>query len=237
MTLVTEALDRIARQCSVSAPSSWLTATADEHVELRSDFLPETIDDILERVDLPAPIGAQTTIAGTGVETYSLPAAFKRLMRDKLAVYDTFHDRPVLPVTTDGEWAALEDLGASLTAQYYRLSGYDGAWEISFFGYPSSSISLTVSYVSKNWIINSGTEKSDFTDPDDTLLLPRRIVEVGTVWRWRERRGLPYRDKYMEYETLIARLSNDSRSRRKVSFGPRNTIRWQDNIPSVIPTS
>lgn len=237
MTLVTEALNRIARQCSVSAPTSWITAAGDEHVELRDDFLAETVDDILERVDLPAPIGAQTTITGTGAETYSLPVNFKRLMRDKLAVYDTFHDRPVYPVTTDGEWAALEDLGASLTAQYYRLSGYDGDWDISFFGYPSASITLTVSYVSKNWLINESTQKSAFTDPADTLLLPRRVVEVGVVWRWRERRGLPYRDKYMEYEALIARLSNDSRGRRTVSFGPRKTTRWQDNIPSVIPTS
>lgn len=237
MTLVTEALDRIARQCSVSAPSSWVTATADEHKELRDDFLLETVDDILCRIDLPAPIGAQTAVVGTGVETYSLPADFKRLMRDNLAVYDTFHDRPVLPISTDGEWAALADLGASLTAQYYRITGYEDNWSISFFGYPSASISITVSYISTAWITNASTEKASFTDPADALLLPRRIVESGTVWRWRERRGLPYRDKYMEYEALIARLSNDSRTRRTVNFGPRNTVRWQDNIPSVIPTS
>ena len=237
MTTVVDMLGRIARQCSVSAPTSWVNATADEYREIRDDFLLETVDDLLERIDLPSPVGGQTTVAGDGSETYALPADFKRMMRDSLAVYDTFHDRPVRPITTDGEWAALQDTGAALTAQYYRTSGYEGNFSISFFGSPSSGITGAVSYVSTSWLINSGTAKSAFTDAEDVILLPRRVVEAGVVWRWRERRGLPYQDKYMEYEALIARLSNDARARRTVNFGPRQTIRWQDNIPSIIPTS
>lgn len=236
MTLVTDALTRVARQCSVSAPSSWLTATADEHAEIRDDFLLETIDDILERVDLPSPIGSQTTITGTGAETYSLPANFKRLYRDNLAVFDKFLDRPVCPVTTDGEWTYIKELGASIDAKYYRVTGYEGNWSISFYGLPSSSVTIEVHYVTKNWLTNGGTAAGDFTDPDDTLLLPRRLVESGIVWRWRERRGLPFQAKYMEYETLLSRLSNDTRGRRAVNFGGnREPIRWQDHIPSIIP--
>ena len=50
MTTVVEALNRIARQCSIKAPSSWVSATRDDHVSLRDDFLNETVEDILERV-------------------------------------------------------------------------------------------------------------------------------------------------------------------------------------------
>lgn len=103
MTLVTEALDRAARQVSVASPSSWISASEDEHVEIRDDFLMETVDDILERIDLPSPIGAQVTIAGDGSASYALPADFKRLQRDAQAVFDDAQDRVVLPVTTDGE--------------------------------------------------------------------------------------------------------------------------------------
>jgi len=234
MTLVTEALDRIARQCSITAPSSWLTATEDQHVELRDDFMLEAVDDILERLDLPSPIGAQTTIAGDGSATYSLPSDFKRLARDRMAVYDTTQDRIVHPVTTDGAWTDLTDVGPG-AERFYRLTGYDGAWSITFEDAPSAGTSIVVSYVSKNWLIN-GTAKSDLTDPADVLLLPRRVIEAGTVWRWRERRGLPYQDKYLEYEALIARLSNDTRGRRVVNLGERKAVRWQDNVPNTIPS-
>ena len=68
--------------------------------------------------------------------------------------------------------------------------------------------------------------------------MPRTVVESGTVWRYRERRGLPYLDKYNEYEAKMARLSNDTRARRVVSFGETdNNVRWQDLVPAFIPSS
>ena len=55
-TPITEVLDRIARQCNVTPPSSWVTASRYDHVELRDDILLETVDDLLDRVDWPSPI-------------------------------------------------------------------------------------------------------------------------------------------------------------------------------------
>ena len=145
MTLVTDALDRIARQVSIDQPASWLTATDDEHVEIRDDFLLETVDNILERLDLPSPIGKQTTITGDGSETYSLPSDFKRLQRDVAAVYETTTVRRICtPITDDGSWTYLKEVGSAGATRYYRLSGYDGNWSISFFRNPSANIpSLT----------------------------------------------------------------------------------------------
>jgi hypothetical protein len=57
-------------------------------------FLLETVDDILERVDLPSPIGAQIVITGTGSEDYALPSNFKRLQRDPMSVYETTTNQP-----------------------------------------------------------------------------------------------------------------------------------------------
>lgn len=238
MTLITEALDRVARQCSIKAPSSWVTATRTDHVELRDDFFAETIDDILERVDLASPIAAQTTITGDGSETYALPSNFKRLQRDQLAVYDTSLDIPCVPVTTDGEWTYLQDIGTAGVVRYYRLTGYDGAWSISFYGAPDG-VDVTVSYITKNWMANASATAGDmFTDETDVLMLPRRVVEAGTVWRYRERRGLPYADKYNEYQLLLDRLSNDTRTRRMINMGgTNNNVRWQDLVPAFIPAS
>lgn len=239
MTLVTEALNRIARQCSVTLPSSWVTATRTDHVEIRDDFLLETVADIQDRVDLPSPIGKQTTITGDGSETYSLPSDFKRLARDQFAVYDVALDRPVMPITSDGQWTYTKDIGTTGVMRYYRVTGYDGNFSISLYDEPSAAVDVTVSYVSTLWMASSGGTAGDtLTAEDDVLLLPRRIVEAGAVWRFRERRGLPYLDKYNEYEALLARLSNDSRGRRIVNMsGTTKDVRWQDLIPSYIPSS
>lgn len=238
MTLIIDVLSRAARQCSVTAPTSWLSATEDEHVELRDDFLLETVDDILDRVDLPSPISAKYDLTGDGSETYTLPTQFKRLQRDQFAVYDSSLDRPCVPMTEDGTYTALKDLGNAGITRFYKLTGYEGNWSISFYDEPSASVTINVHYVTRYWKADGGgTVGHDFTDNGDVLLLPRRVVEAGIVWRFRERKGLEFEPKRMEYEALIARLSNDTRGRRVMNFGDQKLVRWQDQIPSFIPSS
>ena len=236
MTTIVDVLNRIARHCSISAPSSWITAAADEHVEIRDDFLRECVDDLLDRVDWPQPVGAQVTITGTGVASYALPADFRRLQRNAYSVYDEQLDAPGIPVSTDGDWVELLDSGIAGADRFYRLTGYDGAWEIEFEGEPTTDIIL--SYVTKNWMATAGgTVGSMFTASDDVLILPERLIEVGTIWRWRERRGLPFQDKYNEFNMLLARHINDVRGRRVVSFKRGKPVRWQDRIPAFIPSA
>lgn len=246
MTTVVAALDRIARQTSVATPSSWITANKTDQIELRDDFLRETIDDIVDRLDLAAPIGKQVTLTGgagtsnaDGSETFSLPSDFRRVQRDEMALYDVDQDRPCIPVTNTGEWTFLTDTGAAGAIKYYRTQGYDGNWTVDIYNAPGAGSEIKVAYISQNWLATAGgVEGETFANEDDVLLLPRRIVEVGTVWRFRERRGLPYEDKYSEYEALMARLSNDSRNRRVISFGePDKDVRWQDLVPASIPSS
>jgi hypothetical protein len=236
MTLIVDVLNRIARHCSISAPSSWITATADEHVEIRDDFLRECVDDLLDRVDWPQPIGAQVTITGTGVASYALPADFRRLQRNPYSVYDQQLDACGIPVVTDGDWVELLDSGIAGADRFFRLTGYPGAWEIEFEAEPTTDIIL--SYVTNNWMASgTGTVGSTFTAADDVLVLPERLVEVGTIWRWRERRGLPFQDKYAEFTALLARHMNDVRGHRKVSFNRRKVVRWTDRIPAFIPSA
>ncbi len=239
MTTVAAALNRIARQCGVTAPTSWVSATRTDHVELRDDFLDETIEDIKDRVDLASPLGKQTTITGDDSTNYSLPANFHRLQRDELAVYDVSQDRPCVPVPTDGAWSYMTDIGTSGVAKFYRLKGYEGTYTLDLYSAPTSSQTYTVSYVSTVWMKSSGgTEGSAFTADDDVLLLPRRVVEAGTVARYRERRGLPYDDKWNEYEALMSRLSTDRKQIKTISFAPPDEkVRWQDLVPSFIPSS
>lgn len=238
MALVVDILARAARQCSVEQPPSWVTATEAEHVELRDDFLMEAVADILDRADLPSPIGKQTTITGDGSETYALPTDFRRLARDDLAVYETTTSRGMCyPVQTDGEWTHLKEIGSSGADRFYRLSGYEDNWSISFYSLPTSGISIAVSYVSNLWMASgAGTAGDAFTAPEDVALVPRRLLEAGIVWRARQRKGLPYEDKRFEYEAILARHNIDSRGRKGISFGKRPRRQpWDVPVPDFIP--
>lgn len=235
MSLVVDVLSRAARQISVTPPSSWVSATETEHVEIRDDFLRQTCDDLLDRVDWPQPVGLTYDVVGTGVEDYALPANFKRLQRQPLSVYDGQLDTAAVPVHTEGEWVAIHDVGATGALRYYRLFGYDGAWQIGFLPVPSTTI--TLSYVTTRWMVSSGgTYGNMLTAETDILLLHDKLVETGIIWRWRERRGLPFGDKYTEHEALLARVVNDMKGRRSIAFGQTRAVRWQDLVPVEIPT-
>ena len=236
MTLVVDILARVARQTSVTAPSSWLSASDPTVLELL-DFLGETIEDVQDRVDAVGPMSKNVTITGTGVETYTLPVDLWRLHRTPLAVYEQLRTRRgCVPISDDGTWQYMKDLGSAGAYRYYRLQGYDGNYTIDFMRPLETGVTVVVGYMSTVWIKNGVTEKAAFTDAGDDCMLPRRLVESGTVWRFRRRAGLEYADARSEYEIEIARFANDTRGQRVVSFGDTPTrAPWDVPIPDVIP--
>lgn len=239
-TMVVSVLDRIARQCGVKKPTSWVTATRQDHEEIRDDFFLEAIENVLDRFDLPSPIGAQEVIIGTGAESYALPTAFRRLQRDENSVYEkTTVRRAGIPMASDGDWTYLKDHGLAGADRFYRLTGYEGNFSIEFNRALAAGEEVTVSYVTNNWMADAdGTVGKRLAFGTDALLLPRLAVEAGTVWRFRERRGLPYEDKYKESEMHLARLSNDRNTMRTVSFGDTEYRKpWDVPVPSMIKIS
>lgn len=237
MTTVVEILNRAARQCSVGAPSSWITATDATALELK-DFLDQTREDLQDRLELVQPMSKTATITGTGAEEYDLPSDFLRLHRDRIAVFETSRSqRACVPITSDGQWEYLDTIGVTGAYRFYRLMGYDGAWSIGFKSDLETDGTVQVSYVSTVWLVNSGTEKSTFTDAGDACLFPRRLVEAGIVWRFRQRKGLVYEDVRADYEVQLARYGNDSRTRREINFGGAKPLRspWDIPVPDYIP--
>lgn len=239
MATVKEVMDKAARECKVTAPPSWTAATALTYMEMK-DLLQETVDELLDRIDWPDPISKSTTITGTGDEEYDLPSDFKRLTRDELTVYEvTTTRRAGIPVPTRGAWTHLQDIGSGDGNRYYRTSGdEESGFDIGFFPNPGTGASIIVSYVSKNWLSSSGIDGSTWGDEADTLLLPRRLIELGVVWRFRRRKGLPFADRLNEYEGILARQANDAKGQRKFSFGETpETLPMRVPVPDYIPSA
>lgn len=245
MTTIKTAMDAACRACSITPPSAWVGNTAVTYAEL-VDFLNETVDELLQRVEWPSPIGASSDITGPGTvtsnySTHSLPTSFKRLKRDDLAVFEASNTRRACsPVSDYGQWEFLDTVGSAGAFRYYRIAGneYDG-FTIDFFRALSSSETVTVQYISNYWLRTSGTLASTWTNDADVLLLPRYLIETGVVWRFRRRKGLPYLDALAEYEQRLTRASNDYRVSRRIEFGsngdPIHPMRVP--VPDYIPSS
>ena len=238
MTLVTDILGRAARQCSVNAPSSWLTANDPTSLEIL-DFLDQTQSDIRDRVDVVGPMAKSVTITGTGVENYALPSDMVRLQRGEFSVYERLRiRRACVPISDDGQWQYLSELGTTGAERFYRLQGYVGAWTIGFQRPLDTGLEVVVSYVSNEWIVNGSSKKAELTDASDASMLPRELVEAGIVYRFRQRKGLEYGDALSRYEIQLARYLNDSRSIRKVNFGPKGARSFRDiPLPDYIPSA
>lgn len=239
-TTVSTAMDRVARECSVGGVSNWFS-TQNTILELK-DFLGQTVDEILDRVDLADPFTKDTVITGTGVEEYSLPTDFRRLARDEIAVYETTTTRRSgIPVTTNGMWTHLKQIGSAGGSRYYRLQGdEDNGYQIGFYRPLETGSSVTVAYVSKNWLARTGgAEASTWENDTDVLLLPRKVVEEGCVWRFRRRKGLPYADRLAQYEISLSRLVNDNRGIRRIDMGGRTMTGhpMRVPVPDFIPPS
>ena len=236
MTLIVDILARIARQTSVTPPSSWLATSDATAVELM-DFMDETARDVKDRIDVVGPMSKVVTITGTGAESYSMPADMMRLHRTPLAVYERQRTRRgCVPITDDGMWQHMKDLGTAGAFRYYRQRGYEGAYTLDFLRPLETDVEVIAGYVSTAWIINGATEKAEFTDPSDASMLPRKLIEKGTIWRFRQRAGLEYSDVQREYEIEVAKLSNDTRGIRTVAFGDTATrAPWDVPLPDYIP--
>lgn len=238
---IASAMDRAARECSIAPPSAWIGATQLTYQELRDDFLLEVVDELLDRIDWPSPIGKVQTITGDGSEEYSLNSDFKRLARDPWAVFETTTTRRAgIPITSDGDWNYLKEIGTAASNRYYRLEGYYGARTIDFYQAPESSDEIKISYVSDLWMATSGgTVGNAWTDEGDILLLPRRLLELGVITRFRRRKGMPYADWLAEYETRVSRYANDRRQLRKFDAGDKGEERGPFDlvVPDFIPSS
>lgn len=233
MTLIADILSRAARQCSVLVPNGWVSS-GDLAVQELIDFLHETADDVLDRIDVTGPISKSLVITGTGAATYPLPADYRRLQRGEFAVYERLRTRRAcVPVTDDGQWQYMQELGTAGAYRFFRLTGFEGAHEIEFYRPLEDGITVVVNYVSRNWIASG---RDTFTSEDDISMLPRRLMEAGTVFRFRERKGLEFTDKQAEYEAILARMANDTRTRRAVTFGQVSSRHpWDVPVPDFIP--
>lgn len=218
MDTLKSAMDDAAAECSLAVPSLFATNTGTSYAQLKR-YMYATANELLQRLDW-ASCTIDATITGTGTDTYALASDFKRLPRsdeeDNPAVWSDDMRRAFTPVQTNGQWTVLQSMGP--TPSYgYRIVGAN----IEFTQDIAVGETVTYSYVSTGWILNGSSRVATWAADADYTYLPRKLIELGTVWRWMRKRGLEFASYQGEFEMELSRLANDDRGIRKISFGQK----------------
>lgn len=138
------------------------------------------------------------SIAG-GLSESVLPSDFQEMAEKGAVRLNKAGFYPVRPVIAPEQWAFLT--ARPSTQPYYHLA----AGKI-LFSPALDDDGAIVRYVSKNWVEG----KPEITQNGDNLLVPERLVEKGTIWRWKRQKGLPYDDILAEFEAdLMTEIAAD----------------------------
>lgn len=208
-------MDNAAGECSLAAPSVFYNNTDTSYAQLKR-YMYRTAEELRQRHDW-AYLTRDQSISGADTDTYALADDFDRMCRrntpDDPAVWSSTLQRPYYPVVSNAEWTVLTALGGSHYG--YRVVGSN----IQFTETVATGTTIKLAYISKSWILNGGNPTQTWSSDADYTKLPGILIEMGTTWRWRRKRGLEFSSYQGEYEMELSRRSNDDRNIRVIHFG------------------
>lgn len=243
--LIKTYVDNASRECSITPGDFISPSTVNELSIVRA--LNRTVDDLLDRHDWSR-LTDITTVTGTGDTTYSLPAAFTRLCRQDNAVYELSPNRrPVMSMSTRSDWTEREAWNPNGPYRVYRLGnnigdpGSTGEYLIEFLPALPVNGEIDVHSLNNQWVLQAdGNRATSYTNTDDLSVLPGMLLELGTIWRFKMSKGLPYADYKADYESNLARKMAEDSPARKIDFtAERNPDAhpMRVPIPDFIPSS
>lgn len=148
------------------------------------------------------------THTGNGSATsFVLPTDFDRMLKKGNVHSSLYKTAYFSPVDDEDEWLYLQDTLATATPGFWIILG--GAFQI----FPAMASTETARYYYISNLIFSGT-KTQATADADTFALPERLITLGTIWRWRSKKGLEYAEDMQNFNIALAEeISRDKGSR------------------------
>lgn len=172
--------------------------TSDEFaIRQIKQFMNATGKDVSRRTEWSR-MTAEHSVAG-GLSEDNLPEGFHKLPEKGAVRLNKAGFHPVRPVVAPEQWQFLK---ARPSAQpHYHLAG----GKILFS--PALDVDgAIVPYISKYWV----EDKAEITQNGDNILIPERLIEKGTIYRWKRQKGLPYDDFLAEFEAdILAEIEAD----------------------------
>lgn len=193
MSLLTS-MQAVARNIGIQSPNSVVGNNDPDSVKLLQ-FANETGEELARRVDWARMRKSQLVLGSGFAALFNLPPDYARMIEG----WGVTHDgNPVRGGLTGDEWNSLPPvMGAP---RYYQVIGK----QIGFYPFPPEGGQLTVNFIGTGW---TSLGNAAFTKDDETTMFPERLLEMGTVWRFKRHISADYSDYLAEYEAALADLA------------------------------
>ena len=182
-----------------------------------------------------------TTVAAQA--EYSLPSDFKYFIDETM--WDRSNYWQLRGPLTQKEWQNVKSsvLGQSVTPRNRYQLRSDGAAtnptvEFVLDPTPTEASDMVYEYVTNGYAIDAaiaGAVVSSWTKDTDEPLLDQYLIELGMVWRYLSRKGLPYEEEWNEWDTQVeAAIARDGGGRTlSLSRKSQNGLLTTCNVPDT----
>lgn len=189
-------LNNVLLEIGLDNPTAQLTSSEYDIRQIKA-FMNAAGKDISRRTEWSR-LYKELIVVG-GISEVVLPDDFQEMAEQGSVRLNKAGFNPVRVVVAPEQWEFLA--GRPSVQPFYHLSGGK-----VLFSPVLDADGARIRYVSNHWVEGKG----EVTQNGDNLLIPERLVEKGTIWRWKRQKGLPYDDMLAEFEAdLIAEIKAD----------------------------
>lgn len=228
LAVVNQAEDELGLPRSTSVGGS-IETQARQLLALLNSFCEE----LLDAHDWSGLQSEATVPTTAGVDRYSLPADFRRMLND--TQYDrSGHWRVYGPISPQVDTAIREGFVAAASV-FGRFRLY-GTTDIRFSPVPSGQ-TVFFNYISCHFGRSStGTSKGRLDSDTDTTVFRSQVLIAGLKWKYMAAKGFAADMHFTDYTQLRDRLIADDVGGREISFGRNPTAcGLADTIVVVLP--
>lgn len=198
-----DVLNNILDEIGIEKDAPELSSETDKDIVEIREFMNLSGQDIVRRADFSNIIANK--FLGGDVAQVSMPSNFLRFVSGgnavKLNKSGVFSS--LINVDNDASWQLIKSIPSNNAKYYHVAQGF------MKFSPDLDADGAFITYISKNWIDDVDTGKSEINDNGDILLIPEKLVHKGAVWRWLRKKGMPYEDHISEFEAdLLTELQS-----------------------------
>jgi hypothetical protein len=147
-------------------------------------------------------------------QTGMIPADFDRFVQETF--WNRTKKRIMWGPVTPQEWQNLKAWTATPAMDTFIIRGGN----VLITPNPTAGDDLAFEYVSKNWCQSAGGDGQDEWLADtDTGILDERLMRLGVVWRYKQKKGLNWQVDFQNYDTQVKQALTVDQPQRTVSLG------------------
>lgn len=213
MATLLSMLSNVAKAVGAQTPTAIISSTDQTAQRLHQAMLRECRF-LVRRLPWSCLIREATISVVNGTESYALESDFQRIIDD--TVWDQTNYWQMRGSLSGQEWQFQKRaiLSQPVNRRRFRLKFNTTTKTRRFYvdPTPTGSATLVYEYVSLSYCqaTGGGALKTEWSVDTDVPLFDDDLLELGTTWRYLQRRGLPYADDYQVYKDALRRaIVND----------------------------